>query len=147
MAPLIALAVSILIFWIAGRAGVTVFQDLRFVLRAALAVMFFLTASAHWGRRRPDLIRMVPPAFPRPDLLVTTTGVLEILGAIGLLLPSTARASSICLILLLVALFPANVRAARQHLTIAGKHVPSLPVRSIIQLVFIATLIAAAWIR
>ena len=147
MAPLIALAVSILIFWIAGRTGVTVFQDLRFVLRAALAVMFFLTASAHWGRRRPDLIRMVPPAFPRPDLLVTTTGVLEILGAIGLLLPSTARASSICLILLLVALFPANVRAARQHLTIAGKHVPSLPVRSIIQLVFIATLIAAAWIR
>ena len=147
MAPLIALAVSILIFWIAGRTGVTVFQDLRFVLRAGLAVMFFLTASAHWGRRRPDLIRMVPPAFPRPDLLVTTTGVLEILGAIGLLLPSTARASSICLILLLVALFPANVRAARQHLTIAGKHVPSLPVRSIIQLVFIATLIAAAWIR
>ncbi|HKD62182.1 MAG TPA: DoxX family protein [Terracidiphilus sp.] len=147
MAPLIALAVSILIFWIAGRTGVTVFQDLRFVLRAALAVMFFLTASAHWGRRRPDLIRMVPPAFPRPDLLVTITGVLEILGAIGLLLPSTARASSICLILLLVALFPANVRAARQHLTIAGKHVPSLPVRSVIQLVFIATLIAAAWIR
>ena len=147
MAPLIALAVSILIFWIAGRTGVTVFQDLRFVLRAALAVMFFLTASAHWGSRRPDLIRMVPPAFPRPDLLVTITGALEILGAIGLLLPSTARASSICLILLLVALFPANVRAARQHLTIAGKHVPSLPVRSIIQLVFIATLIAAAWIR
>jgi len=147
VAPLIALAVSILIFWIAGRTGVTVFQDLRFVLRAALAVMFFLTASAHWGRRRPDLIRMVPPAFPRPDLLVTITGVLEILGAIGLLLPSTARASSICLILLLVALFPANVRAARQHLTIAGKHVPSLPVRSVIQLVFIATLIAAAWIR
>jgi len=147
VAPLIALAVSVLIFWIAGRTGVTVFQDLRFVLRAALAVMFFLTASAHWGRRRPDLIRMVPPAFPRPDLLVTITGVLEILGAIGLLLPSTARASSICLILLLVALFPANVRAARQHLTIAGKHVPSLPVRSVIQLVFIATLIAAAWIR
>jgi uncharacterized membrane protein len=147
VAPLIALAASILIFWIAGRTGVTVFQDLRFVLRAALAVMFFLTASAHWGRRRPDLIRMVPPAFPRPDLLVTITGVLEILGAIGLLLPGTTRASSICLILLLVALFPANVRAARQHLTIAGKQVPSLPVRSIIQLVFVATLIAAAWIR
>jgi uncharacterized membrane protein len=147
VAPLIVLAVSISVFWIAGRAGVTVFQDLGFVFRAALAVMFFLTASAHWGRRRPDLIRMVPPVFPRPDLLVTITGVLEILGAIGLLLPSTSRASSICLILLLAAVFPANVRAARQNLTIAGKHLPSLPVRSIIQLVFIATLIAAAWIR
>jgi uncharacterized membrane protein len=147
VAPLIVLAVSILIFWIAGLAGVTVFQDHRFVLRAALAVMFFLTASAHWGRRRPDLIRMVPPVFPRADLLVTITGVLEILGAIGLLLPATAQTSSICMILLLAALFPANVRAARQRLTIAGKRVPSLPVRSIIQLVFIATLIAAAWMR
>lgn len=147
MAPLIVLVVSIFVFWVAGLAGVTVFRDFGFVLRAALAMMFFLTASAHWGRRRPDLIRMVPPVFPRPDLLVTITGVLEIVGAIGLLLPGTARASSICLILLLVALFPANVRAARQHLTIAGKRVPSLPVRSIIQLVFIATLIATAWIR
>ncbi len=95
MAPLIVLVVSAVAFWLAGRAGVVVFQDLSFVFRAALAVMFFLTASAHWGKRRPDLIRMVPPVFPRPDLLVTLTGVLEILGAIGLLVPSTARAASI----------------------------------------------------
>ena len=147
MAPLIVLVVSISVFWIVGRAGVAAFQDLGFMLRAALAAMFFLAASAHWGRRRSDLVRMVPPVFPRPDLLVTITGVLEILGAIGLLLPSTARASSICLILLLAALFPANVRAARQQLTIAGTRVPSLPVRSVIQIVFIATLIAAEWIR
>ena len=51
-------------------------------LRFALAAMFLLTASAHWGERRPDLIRMVPPIFPRPDLVVTITGVLEILAAI-----------------------------------------------------------------
>jgi len=50
-------------------------------LRLALSGMFLLTASAHWGKRRPDLIRMVPSVFPRPDLLVTFTGVLEILGA------------------------------------------------------------------
>ena len=46
-------------------------------LRLALAGMFLLTASAHWGKRRPDLIRMVPTSFHRPDLLVTMTGVLE----------------------------------------------------------------------
>ena len=90
---------------------------------------------------------MVPPAFPRPDLLVTLTGVLEILGAIGLFVPSTARLACICLALLLVGLFPANIHAARQHLTIAGRRVPGLPVRSAIQLVFVATLIAAAWLR
>lgn len=43
---------------------------------------------------------MVPPAFPRPDLLVTLTGVLEILGAIGLFVPRTARLACICLALL-----------------------------------------------
>jgi hypothetical protein len=44
-------------------------------LRIALAVMFLFTASAHWGRRRADLVRMVPSAFRRPDVMVTVTGV------------------------------------------------------------------------
>jgi len=146
MAPLIVLVISAAAFWLAGRAGVVVFGDLSFVLRAALAVMFFLTASAHWGKRRPDLIKMVPPLFPRPDILVTLTGVLEISGAIGLLVPSTARAACICLVLLLIALFPANIHAAREHGSIAGKRVLNWPVRGLIQLVFIGTLAAAAWL-
>jgi|SRR5215469_824718 len=146
MAPLIVLAVSALLFWLAGRAGVAAFRDLSFVLRAALGVMFLFTASAHWGKRRGDLIRMVPPALPRPDLLVTFTGILEILGAIGLFVPITARAACIGLLFLLVALFPANIHAARKGLTIAGQRVPSLPVRAAIQIVFIATLIAAAYL-
>src|SRR5215470_2631053 len=101
MAPLIVLVVSAVGFWLAGRAGVTPFEAPSFVLRGALAVMFFLTASAHWGRRRPDLIRMVPPIFPRPDLIVTITGVLEILGAIGLLIPALAPFAGACLAALL----------------------------------------------
>src|ERR1700730_5279354 len=36
-------------------------------LRLALSGMFLLTASAHWGKRRPDLIQMVPRVFSRPD--------------------------------------------------------------------------------
>lgn len=123
------------------------FRDPGFILRAALGVMFLFAASAHWGKRRQDLIRMVPPTLPRPDLLVTSTGVLEILGVIGLFLPITARAASICLALLLVALFPANIHAAHNNLTIGGRRVPSVPVRALIQVAFIATLIAAAWLR
>jgi uncharacterized membrane protein len=87
---------------------------------------------------------MVPPAFPRPDVLVTMTGVLEVLGAIGLFLSSTAPAASVCLAMLLVALFPANIHAARQHLTFAGQRVPGLPMRTAIQLVFISALTAVA---
>ena len=106
--------------------------------------MFLLTASAHWGKRRPDLIRMVPPGFPRPDLIVTATGVLEILGAVGLLIPGTARAAAICLALMVIAMFPANAHAARIHGTIGGRPVTPLPQRAAMQLAFVAALAAVA---
>lgn len=137
MAPFIVLIVSFALFFGLGRIGVTPpgwWTSLRF----ALGCMFLLTASAHWGKRRPDLIRMVPPVFPRPDLLVTTTGLLEILGAVGLMLPATARYAAAGLCLMLLAIFPANVHAARQHLTIAGRGVPGLVPRTVLQIVFVA---------
>lgn len=147
MAPLVVLIVASVAFWLAGRLGVTMFQHISTVLRTALALMFLLTASAHWGKRRPDLIRMVPPQFSRPDLLVTISGMLEIAGAIGLLVPVTATAAAICLALLLVALFPANVHAARENLTIAGQPVPGITMRTAIQIVFVAALVSAAVLK
>ena len=106
-------------------------------LRIGLAAMFLLTASAHWGKRRADLIRMVPAVFPRPDLLVTVTGVCEILGAIGLLIPRLAAMAAIGLTLLLLAIFPANVRAAREAIGIAGRPATPLPMRAAIQVIFL----------
>lgn len=111
-------------------------------LRMALAGMFLLTASAHWGRRRRDLVRMVPSFFGRPDILVTVTGILEICGAIGLMLPSLAPYAAVGLALLLIAVFPANVNAARQELTIAGRQVEALVPRTLIQLVFLFATVA-----
>src|SRR5262245_39915317 len=113
-------------------------------LRVGLAGMFLLTASAHWGKRRPDLIRMVPKGFPRPDLLVTFTGICEILGAIGLLAPSFARWAAIGLALLLIAVFPANVRAAREGITIGGKPATPLVARSLTQGFFLIVTITVA---
>jgi uncharacterized membrane protein len=147
MAPLIVLMAASAAFWFAGRLGVTIFQHTNTVLRTALGLMFILTASAHWGKRRRDLIRMVPPIFPRPGLLVTVTGLLEISGAVGLFIPGTAKAAGICLALLLIALFPANIHAAREKLTIAGQPVPGIPLRTGIQIVFVAALISAAFLK
>jgi uncharacterized membrane protein len=111
-------------------------------LRLALSGMFLLTASAHWGRRRPDLIRMVPPVFPRPDLLVTVTGILEILGAVGLMLPPVARYAALGLSLMLLAIFPVNVHAARERVTIAGREVEALIPRTLLQMVFLTATLA-----
>jgi uncharacterized membrane protein len=111
-------------------------------LRLALSGMFLLTSSAHWGRRRPDLIQMIPRVFPRPDLFVTTTGILEILGAVGLMLPTTAHYAALGLSLMLLAVFPANVHAARKRLTIAGRRVEALIPRMLLQIVFLTATLA-----
>ncbi len=137
MVPFLVLAVLFVLFSGLGMIGVASFgwwTSLRF----ALAGMFLLTASAHWGKRRPDLIRMVPPVFPRPDRIVTATGILEILGAVGLTLPATAPDAGAGLCLLLLAMFPANVHAAQQGLSIAGRPVPGLIPRTLLQVVFVA---------
>jgi uncharacterized membrane protein len=145
MLPFLVLIAATLVLRTLGAVGVSAVQTWTICLRAALAMMFLLTSSAHWGTRRPDLIRMVPAVFPRPDLMVTITGVLEILGAIGLLFPATASAAAVGLAVMLIALFPANARAARQHFTIGGKPATPLPLRTGLQIVFIAALIAAGF--
>lgn len=145
MIPVIVLAVLFVAFSLAGRLGVPFMWGWWTSLRFALCGMFLLTASAHWGKRRPDLIRMVPTGFPKPAVLVTLTGILEILGAFGLLLPYTARLAAFCLCVLLFCLFPANVRAAREKMTIAGRPVPFLLPRAAIQVVFVGATLAVVF--
>src|SRR5690242_5573120 len=121
MLPFLVLLVSTLLLRAIGMAGVSPFASWIWCLRGGLALMLLLTASAHWGKRRSDLIAMVPRVFPRPDLMVSATGVCELLGALGLLIPAIAPVAAVCLAILLIALFPANIRAAQKHLTIGGR--------------------------
>jgi uncharacterized membrane protein len=142
--PAVVLLASFARLRLAGFLGIAALDNWNLPLRIALFLMFLLTASAHWGRGRPDLIRMVPSVFPFPATIITITGVLEILGAVGLLLPLTARAAAICLAILLAAMFPANIRAAREDLTIMGRPATALPLRTLLQLMFIGALLAVA---
>jgi uncharacterized membrane protein len=71
------------------------------MLFVASGLMHFLT---------PDrFASIVPPALPRPYLLVAISGAAEIAGAVGLMLPATRRLAAWCLMALLVAVFPANL--------------------------------------
>ena len=79
-----------------------------------LAAMFVMTGVAHFvNPLRRDMIAIVPPRLPSPGLLVTVTGVLELIGAAGLLYPPTRIAAALCLFSLMLVMFPANVYAAR----------------------------------
>ncbi|MFG1655084.1 DoxX family membrane protein [Micromonospora chersina] len=145
MAPLIALVAGTAAARLAGLLGVDALDGWHPALRIGLALMFLLTASAHFLSRRADLIAMVPPGLPRADLMVTLTGVLELLGALGLLLPATARAAAAGLALLMLAMFPANVSAARRGLTLAGRPVTPVGVRTALQVVFVAAALAVVF--
>jgi uncharacterized membrane protein len=133
MFPFIVLVIATLLFRAIGAAGVALLTNWTWCVRGGLVVMFFLTASAHWGKRRADLVAMVPRTFRRPDLMVSVTGVLEILGAVGLLIPAIAPVAAACLAMLLITLFPANIRAA------------ALPLRALLQLVFLVAVLVAGF--
>jgi uncharacterized membrane protein len=138
VAPAILLVAATLLFRGLGALGVAAFETWMDSARFALALMFVFTATAHFNRMKEDLVRMVPPSFPNPRALVFATGMLEIAGAIGLLVPATRRLAAWGLALLLLALFPANVSAARRRLTLRGKAVTPLALRLPIQLLFLA---------
>jgi uncharacterized membrane protein len=121
MLVLAILLVSFILFRGLGLAGVTYFAIWVSSARVALATMFLFTAVSHFAPMRKDLIAMVPPGLPRPELLVFLTGIAEVAGAVGLLVPSLRFWAVIGLILLLALMLPANVSAARRGVLLRGR--------------------------
>ncbi len=69
---------------------------------AFAGVMHFVIPASYVG--------IMPPWLPWHRGLVYLSGVLEIAGGVGLLIPRTRRAAGIGLILLLIAVWPANLQ-------------------------------------
>jgi uncharacterized membrane protein len=97
-----------------GWFGVNYVDSWPQAVDVGLAAMFVMTGVAHFvPAMRRDMIAIVPPRLPAAGLLVTITGVLELLGAAGLLYPPTRVGAAVCLFVLMLVMFPANVYAAR----------------------------------
>jgi len=77
-------------------------------------------------------------------VLVSATGVFELVGAIGLMVPRMLPAAAYGLMALLLAMFPANIYAARERLIIAGRRATPLVWRLPLQLFWIGAL---WWVR
>jgi uncharacterized membrane protein len=123
-----------------GAAGVHVLANWQDSARYALAVMFVFTASAHFNIMKHDLARMIPAHFQRPLLIVYITGVLELFGAVGLMIPQFRKVAGICLIALLIGMFVANVNAAQKGITLRGKPATPLWLRAPMQMFLVALL-------
>jgi uncharacterized membrane protein len=137
MAPLIVLIAATLLARLVGQLGVVSLRKWQASTRVGLAVMLCFTAAAHFSNMRADLVRMVPPGVPNPELMVTVTGICEVLGGIGLLLRRTRRVAAALLIVFLIAVLPANIHAAREALTLGGAAATPLWPRVALQLLFI----------
>lgn len=81
------------------------------VSRYFLAFLFINAGVGHFTMEA-FFVSIVPDYVPAPRLMVWISGVAEIAGGIGLLVPKTRRYAAWGLIALLVAVFPANVDMA-----------------------------------
>ena len=138
MVPFLVLLLSLLVLRGLGAAGIGLFAAWQTDAAYALALMLLLTFSAHFTKTKEDLIRMVPDMFPFRRQIVTVTGYLELLGAIGLIIPATRGLAGVCLALLFLAMFPANVNGALRRLPLRGRMATPLWLRAPMQIVFIA---------
>ncbi|MGA2600275.1 MAG: DoxX family protein [Bryobacteraceae bacterium] len=82
---------------------------------AIAAILFIAAGSLHFIKPAPYL-RIMPPYIPWHVFMVQASGVLEILGGLGLLAAKTRRAAAWGLAALLIAIFPANIYMATNPL-------------------------------
>lgn len=137
----------------AARGGrlerVTAFEIVQLIVRILLAAVFVGMGVAHF-RPGPGRVmaKMIPPAMRwtgamRPEVLVALTGVCEIAGGIGLLIPATRVLAAVLLAVFLVAVFPANAYAARHPERFGRLATPLVP-RLIGQIALIGLCVVAA---
>lgn len=124
------------------------FEIVQLVLRIVLAVAFIGMGVLHFRPgSRHVMAKIIPPALrfdgiANPANLVAFTGVCEIAGGVGLLVPATHVLAGICLAVFLVAVFPANAYAARHRDRFGAIAVPLVP-RLVGQVVLIALCVIA----
>lgn len=115
-------------------------SHLRVIARIILSLFFVFAGFNHF--RTPDIyLSMMPPWLPAPEALNLISGAAEIAGGMALLIPALRNLAGIGLILLMIAVFPANL-----HIALNGWPEMDLPrwvlwARLPFQLLFIAWII------
>lgn len=95
------------------------FERSRRVMRWIMAI-FYLTAGIVHLRAPDAFLPIVPAWVPAPHVVILVTGLCEIAGAAGLLLPSFRWWAGVMLALYAVCVFPANIKHAFDHVTVDG---------------------------
>ncbi len=115
---------------------------LKKVFQILLSLFIIIAGTLHFIKPEP-FVKIVPDYLPYHLELVYISGFFEILFGIGLLIPSLSSAAAWGLILLFIAVFPANINMAVNNIPIQG--VPQNQILYWLRLPFQAVLIAWAW--
>lgn len=93
----------------------------RRIARTVLAMAYGVAGVAHLTR--PDgFVAITPDWVPAPQLVVALTGMAEIAGAIGLMIPPLRKAAGIGLALYALCVWPANFHHALSDIGLNGVH-------------------------
>lgn len=93
--------------------------------RVTLAAVMCVAGSLHFIAT-DAYVAIMPSYLPLHRELVYLSGAFEVLGGLGLLWPRTRAAAGTGLILLYLAVLPANINMAVQNIQPAGFHIPVL---------------------
>ena len=116
----------------------------RTLVRAWLAVNFVGVGILHFTHA--DLfVAIVPPYLPLHLELVWISGVFEVLGGIGLLVPFSRRFAGWGLLALLVAVFPANLNMTINEVYLPVEWLPQSQLGLWLRLPFQLVFAVAIW--
>src|SRR4028119_2362844 len=137
MVSLFVLLTSFILLRGLGWLGVKRLSYWRDAGRIALVTMFLFTGFSHFSSMKHDFAAMIPAPLPNGLWVIYLTGLFEIAGAIGLLIPRTRRVAGICLVRPLGGLFSANVTAALNEIPLRGEAATPLWIRTPMQLLYV----------
>jgi len=114
MKPLIVL---VIVFGISLLATKFFRGNFEFALsgRIAMSVMLVFTAVAHFTFTK-GMAMMLPDFIPYKTETVYLTGIIEIVAAIGLFIPSLRVITAWLLIVFFILILPANIYSALKHI-------------------------------
>ncbi|MGF1513723.1 MAG: DoxX family protein [Elainellaceae cyanobacterium] len=116
-------------------------QENKDTLRGILAMCIVVAGVLHFAATEP-FVKIVPGFLPYPAALVYISGIIEI--ALGVLLLSPLRQLAAWgLVLLFIAVYPANINMAVNHIHLNG--IPDSPWFQAVRLPFQFVLIAWAY--
>ena len=93
---------------------------IRSGLRVILAIFYLGAGIAHLISPH-GFLAITPDWVPYPALMVAFTGVAEIAGAIGLMIPQTRKWAAFGLALYALCVWPANFNHAINSITVGGE--------------------------